>query len=139
MTIKKKYPLPIIDDLFDQLRGDTIFSKIYLRSGYHQVKINYEDIHKTSFRTRYGHYEFFVVSLDLTTSPTKFTCLMNNVLNKYLNKFVLVFMDDILVYSKNREEHEEHLRMVLHVLREHHLYVLSPNIGSLPLNWGILY
>jgi hypothetical protein len=122
MTIKNEYPLPRIDDLFDQLRGDTIFSKIDLRSGYHQVRIKDEDIHKKTFRTRYGHYEFGVVPFGLKNPPATFMCLMNSVLSKYLNKFVLVFVDDILVYSKNREEHEEHLRMVLQVLREHHLY-----------------
>jgi hypothetical protein len=122
MTIKNKYPFPRIDDLFDQLRGATIFSKIDLRSGYHQVRIKDEDIHKTTFRTRYGHYEFVVVPFRLTNAPTTFMCLMNSVLNKYLDKFVLVFVDDILVYSKTREEHEEHLRMVLQVLRDHQLY-----------------
>jgi hypothetical protein len=122
MTIKNKYPFPRIDDLFDQLRGAAVFSKIDLRSGYHQVRIKDEDIHKTTFRTRYGHYEFVVVPFGLTNAPTTFMCLMNSVLNKYLDKFVLVFVDDILVYSKNKEEHEEHLRMVLQVLREHQLY-----------------
>jgi hypothetical protein len=122
MTIKNKYPLPRIDDLFYQLRGATMFSKIDLRSGYHQVRIKDEDIHKTSFRTRYGHYEFVVVPFGLTNAPTTFMCLMNNVLNKYLDKFVPVFIDDILIYSKTKEEHEEHLRLVLQVLREHQLY-----------------
>jgi hypothetical protein len=122
MTIKNKYPLPRIDDLFDQLRGVAVFSKIDLRSGYHQVRIKDEDIHKTTFRMRYGHYEFVVVPFGLTNAPTTFMCLMNSVLNKYLDKFVLVFVDDILVYSKTREEHEEHLRMVLQVLREHQMY-----------------
>jgi hypothetical protein len=122
MTIKNKYPLHKIDDLFDQFRGDAFLSKIDLRSGYHQVKIKDEDIHKTNFRTWYGHYEFVVVSFGLTNAPIKFVCLMNSVLSKYLDKLVLVFVDDILVYSKTREEHEEHLRMVLQVLRDHQLY-----------------
>jgi hypothetical protein len=118
-TIKNKYPLPIIDDLFDQLRGSKIFSKIDLRSGYHQVKIKEEDIHKTTFRTRYGHYEFVVVPFGLTNAPAIFMHLMNGILINYLDKFFIVFLDDILVYSKSEEEHEHHVRLVLQVLREH--------------------
>jgi hypothetical protein len=114
--------LPRIDDLFDQLGGASIFSKIDLRSRYHQVRIKDEDIHKTTFRTRYGHYEFVVVPFGLTNAPATFMCLMKNVLSKFVDKFVLVFLDDILIYSKNREEHEEHLSLVLQVLREHQLY-----------------
>jgi hypothetical protein len=107
MTIKNKYPLPRIDDLFDQLRGSTIFSKIYLRYGYDQVQIkDDQDIHKTSFRIRYGHHEFVVVPFRLTNAPTTFMCLMNNVFINLLDRFFLVFIDDILIYSKNREYHE---------------------------------
>jgi hypothetical protein len=120
--MKNKYPLPIIDDLFDQLRGAKIFSKIDLRSGYHQVRIKEEDVHKTTFRTRYGHYEFVVVPFGLTNAPVVFMCLMNGIFINYLDKFVIVFLDDILVYSKSEEEHEHHLRLVLQVLREHQLY-----------------
>ena len=111
--------MPRIDDLFDQLGGASIFSKIDLRSGYHQVQIKGEDIDKTTFQMRYGHYEFVIVPFGLTNAPDTFMCLMNNVLSKFLDKFVLVFIDDILIYSKNREEH---LRLVLQVLREHQLY-----------------
>jgi hypothetical protein len=121
-TIKNKYPLPRIDDLFDQLGGASIFSKIDLTSSYHQVQIKDEDIHKTTSRKRYGHYKFVVVPFGLTNAPATFMCLMNNVLNKFIDKFVLVFIDDILIYSKNTEEHEENLRLVLQLLREHQLY-----------------
>ena len=113
MTIKNKYPLPRIDDLFDQLKGETIFSKIDLRSRYHQVHIKEEGIFKIAFRTRYGHYEFVVPLFDLTNAPTTFICLMNSVLCIYLDKFVIVFIDDILIYSKNEEEHVEHLATLL--------------------------
>jgi hypothetical protein len=122
VTVKNKYPLPRIDDIFDQLKGARIFSKIDLRSGYHQVRIKDEDINKTTFRTRYGHYEFTMVSFGLTNAPDVFMCLMNGVFRDYLDKFVIVFLDDILVYSKSEEEHEQHLRMVLQVLKEHQLY-----------------
>jgi hypothetical protein len=122
MTIKNKYPFPRIDDLFDHLRGAAVFSKIDLRLGYHQVRIKDEDIHKIAFRTRYGHYEFVVVPFRLTNAPTTIMCLMNIILDKYLNKFVLVFVDDILVYYKTKEEHGEHIRMVLQVLIDHQLY-----------------
>ena len=94
--------MPRIDDLFDQLHGETVFSKIDLQSGYHQVRIKDEDIFKTTFRTRYGHYEFVVMPFGLTNSPGVFMCLMNNVLHKYLDKFIVVFIDDILIYSKSK-------------------------------------
>jgi hypothetical protein len=122
VTVKNKYPLSRIDDLFDQLKDAKIFSKIDLRSGYHQVRIKDEDINKTTFRTRYGHYEFTVVSFGLSNAPAVFMSLMNGVFRDYLDKFVIVFLDDILVYSRTEEEHEQHLRMVLQVLREHQLY-----------------
>jgi hypothetical protein len=122
VTVKNKYPLPRIDDIFDQLKDVKTFSKIDLRSGYHQVRIKDEDIGKTAFRTRYGHYEFTVVPFGLSNAPVVFMCLMNGVFINYLDKFVIVFLDDILVYSKIEEEHEQHLRMVLQVLREHQLY-----------------
>jgi hypothetical protein len=120
--VKNKYPLSRIDDLFDQLKDAKIFSKIDLRLGYHQVRIKYEDINKTALRTSYGHYEFTVVSFGLSNAPIVFMSLMNGVFRDYLYKFVVVFMDDILVYSRTEEEQEQHLRMVLQVLREHQLY-----------------
>ncbi|WRX08486.1 Reverse transcriptase domain - like 6 [Theobroma cacao] len=122
VTVKNKYPLPRIDDLFDQLQGAQCFSKIDLRSGYHQLRIRNEDIPKTAFRTRYGHYEFLVMSFGLTNAPAAFMDLMNRVFKPYLDKFVVVFIDDILIYSKSREEHEQHLKIVLQILREHRLY-----------------
>jgi hypothetical protein len=122
VTVKNKYTLPRIDDLFDQLKDAKIFSKIDLRSGYHQVRIKEEYINKTTFRTRYGHYEFTVVPFRLSNALVVFMCLMNGVFREYLDKFVIVFLDDILIYSKSEEENEHHLRMVLQVLREHQLY-----------------
>jgi hypothetical protein len=113
VAIKNKYHFPRIEDLFDQLKDAKIFSKIELRYGYHQVRIKYEDISKTSFRTRYSHYKFIVVPFGLSNAPSIFMCLMNGVFREYLDKFVIVFLDDILVYSKLEEEHEYHLRMVL--------------------------
>jgi hypothetical protein len=122
VTIKNKYPLPCIDELFDQMRGARVFSKIDLRSGYHQMKIRPCDIPKTAFSTRYGLYEFTVMSFGLTNAPAYFMNLMNKVFMEYLYKFVVVFIDDILIYSKNDSEHEEHLRMVLQKLRDNQLY-----------------
>jgi hypothetical protein len=109
----------MIDDLFDQLKDARIFSNIDLRSGYHKVSIIDDDINKTAFRTRYGHYEFTVVPFGLSNAPIVFMCLMNGVFREYLDKFVIVFLDGILVHSNSKEEHENHLRMVLQVLIEH--------------------
>jgi hypothetical protein len=122
VTIKNKYPLPRIDTLFDQLTGARVFSKIDLRSGYHQIRIRPEDIPKTAFTTRYGLFEYLVMSFGLTNAPVHFTYLMNSVFMPELDKFVVVFIDDILLYSKNEEEHAQHLRIVLTRLREHRLY-----------------
>lgn len=102
VTVKNKYPLPRIEDLFDQLQGANVFSKIYLCSGYHQLRVKEADVHKTAFRTRYGHYEFFVMSFRLTNAPAIFMDLMNRVFQPYLDKFVIVFIDDILIFSKSR-------------------------------------
>ena len=122
VTIKNKYPLPKIEDLFDQLNGARIFSKVDLRTGYHQLKVRETDIPKTAFTTRYGLYEYTMMSFGLTNAPAYFMNLMNKVFMDFLDKFVVVFIDDILIYSKSEEEHEEHLRVVLRTLREHQLY-----------------
>ncbi|GJR63848.1 putative reverse transcriptase domain-containing protein [Tanacetum coccineum] len=122
LTVKNRYPLPRIDDLFDQLQGSRFFSKIDLRSGYHQLRVHEDDIPKTAFRTRYGHFEFTVMPFGLTNAPAVFMDLMNRVCKPYLDKFVIVFIDDILIYSKSKEEHEVHLRLVLELLRKEKLY-----------------
>ncbi|GJR87407.1 reverse transcriptase domain-containing protein [Tanacetum coccineum] len=122
LTVKNRYPLPRIDDLFDQLQGSSIYSKIDLRSGYHQLRVREEDILKTAFRTRYGHYEFQVMPFGLTNAPAVFMDLMNRVCKPYLDKFVIVFIDDILIYSKSKKEHEGHLRQILKLLKKEELY-----------------
>jgi hypothetical protein len=122
VTIKNKYPLLRIEDLFDQMMGASVFSKIDLRLGYHQLKIQESDIPKTAFRTRYGLYEYTVMSFGLTNAPAYFMYLTNKVFMEYLDKFVVVFIDDILIFSKMEEEHEKHLRMVLEKLRPNQLY-----------------
>nr|GEU98504.1 putative reverse transcriptase domain-containing protein [Tanacetum cinerariifolium] len=111
LSIKNRYPFPMIDDPFDQLQGSRYFSKIVLRSGYHQLRVREEDIPKTAFRTRYGHFEFTVMPFVLTYTPTVFMDLMNRVCKPYLDKFVIIFIDDILIYSKSKELHEVHLEL----------------------------
>nr|KYP46226.1 Transposon Ty3-I Gag-Pol polyprotein [Cajanus cajan] len=115
-TIKNKYPLPRIDDLMDQLRGAIVFYKIDLRSGYHQIKVKAEDIQKTAFRIRYGHYEYQVMSFGVTNAPAMFMDYMNRIFRSFLDHFVVVFIDDILIYSQTHEEHKEHLHTVLQIL-----------------------
>ncbi|KAJ0603514.1 putative nucleotidyltransferase, Ribonuclease H [Helianthus annuus] len=122
LTIKNRYPLPRIDDLFDQLQGSSFYSKIDLRSGYHQLRVQEESIPKTAFRTRYGHYEFLVMPFGLTNAPAVFIDLMNRVCKPYLDKFVIVFIDDILIYSRTEAEHEQHLRTILELLKKEQLY-----------------
>ena len=111
------HPLPQIDDLFDQLGGATVFSKLDLRSGYHQVRVKAEDVSKIAFRTRYGHFEFLVMPFGVTNFSAVFMDLMNHVFSPYLDQFIVVFIDDILIYSKTKEEHAEYLRIVLQTLR----------------------
>ena len=122
VIIKNRYPLPRIDDLFDQLRGAQVYSKIDLRIGYHQLRVRETDIPKIAFRTRYGHFEFTVMPFRLTNAPATFIDLMHRVFQPYLDQFVVVFMDDILIYSQSEWEHEYHLRIVLQLLRDRQLY-----------------
>ena len=118
LTIKNKYPLPRIDDLMDQLHRATVFSKIDLRSGYHQIRVKPDDILKTTFRSRYGHYEYVVMPFGVTNAPAMFMDYMNKIFRPFLDKFVVVFIGDILIYSRSYEEYTEHLRTVLSILRE---------------------
>lgn len=122
ITVKNRYPLPCVEELFDRLRGAKYFSKIDLRSGYHQVRIHPDDVHKTAFRTRYGHFEFLVLPFGLTNAPATFMHLMQSVFGPHLDKFVIVFLDDILIYSKTLADHHKHVRLVLDLLRKNKLY-----------------
>ncbi|GKE20043.1 putative reverse transcriptase domain-containing protein [Tanacetum coccineum] len=122
LTVMNRYPLSRIDDLFDQLQGSSVYSKNDMRSGYHQLGIKEEDILITAFRTRYGHFEFQVMPFGLTNAPSVFMDLMNRVCKPYLDKFIIVFIDDILVYSKEEEEHEKHLKIILELLKKERLY-----------------
>ena len=119
VTVKNRYPLPRIDDFFNQLRGARVYSKIDLRTGYHQLRVKEVDIPKTTVRTRYGHFEFTVMLFGLTNALAAFMDLMHRVFQPYLDHFVVVFVDDILIYSQYEEEHEDHFRIVLQALRDH--------------------
>ncbi|KAG8503487.1 hypothetical protein CXB51_001449 [Gossypium anomalum] len=134
VIVKNKYPLPRIDDLFDQLRGATIFSKIDLRYGYYQLRVQKSDVPKTAFRIRYGHYEFLVMPFGQANTPTVFMDFMNRIFRSYLDKFIVVFIDDILVYSKDEVEYAKHLRIVLQTLREKQLYAKFSKKWNLPRN-----
>ncbi|GJS77961.1 putative reverse transcriptase domain-containing protein [Tanacetum coccineum] len=152
LTVKNRYPLPRIDDLFDQLQGSSVYSKIDLRYGYHQLRVRDEDIPKTAFRTRYGHYEFQVMPFGLSNAPTVFMDMMNRVCRPYLDKFVIVFIDDILIYLKTKEEHDAHLRLILELLKKEELYakflkcdfwlskiakpMMKLTLKSVKFNWG---
>ena len=125
ITIKNKYPLPQINDLFDQLQGAGAFSKIDLKSGYHQLRIKPEDMSKTAFRTRYGHYESTMMPFGLTNAPTASMDLMNRVFRPYLEKFVVVFIDDILIYSDDRDQHADYLRLVTNTERASTLWQIK--------------
>nr|GFA65559.1 putative reverse transcriptase domain-containing protein [Tanacetum cinerariifolium] len=129
--VKNRYPLPRIDDLFDQLQGSSIYSKIDLRSGYHQLRVREQDIPKTAFRTRYGHYEFQVMPFGLTNTPAVFMGLMNRVCKPYLDKFMIFFIDDILIYSNNEKEHEEHLKAILGLLKEEELRGIHVDLAKI--------
>ena len=128
VTVKNKYPLPRIEDLFDQLKGARVFSKINLRSGYYQLRVKDVDVMKTIFRTRYGHYEFLEMPFGLTNAPIAFMDLMDRVFRPYADRFVIVFIDDILVYSKDVQEHEQHLRIVMETLERRSCMLNSSNV-----------
>ena len=125
VTIKNRYPFSRIDDLFDQLSGARVYSKIDLRTGYHQLRVRETNIPKTAFKTNYGHFEFTVMPFGLMNALAAFMDLMNRVFQPYLDQFVIVFVDDILIYSQSERGHEDHLRFVLQLLRDHQLYAFS--------------
>jgi len=143
ITVKNKYPLPRIDQLLDSLSGAEVFTSLDLQSGYHQIRTTPEDVAKTAFRTPFGHYQFKVLSFGLTNAPATFQAAMNNMLRPHLNKFVVVYIDDILIFSKTIQEHQEHVKQVLDLLRENNfnayrnsavpVFWRSPSHGAQPL------
>ncbi|GJX67810.1 putative reverse transcriptase domain-containing protein [Tanacetum coccineum] len=135
LTVKNRYPLPRIDDLFDQLQGSSVYSKIDLKSGYHQLRVRDEYIPKIAFRTRYRHYEFQVMPFGLTNAPTVFMDLMNRMCKPYLDKFMMVFIDDILIYSRNKEELAQHLRIILELLKINQGLHVDPAKIEAVKNW----
>jgi hypothetical protein len=122
VTVKNKFPLPIVDELLDELAAAAYFSKLDLRAGYHQIRMREADEEKTAFKTRHGHFQFRVMPFGLTNAPATFQCLMNTIFAAFTRKFVIVFLDDILVYSKTLDEHHQHLKQVLQLLRDNQLY-----------------
>ncbi|GKE77072.1 putative reverse transcriptase domain-containing protein [Tanacetum coccineum] len=136
LTVKNHYPLPRINDLFDQLQGSSVYSRINLRSGYHQLRVREEDSPKTTFRTQYDHYEFQVMLFSLTNASAVFMHLINRVCKPYLDKFVIVFINDILIYSKRKQEHEEHLKLILELIKKEGLYAKFSNAPILALPGG---